>query len=63
MHVTDEHTKPLKVIYTCFEEQEAIDFAMSAAEQMDLEVWDYYNDDKRKLRSVGDPPRIVEEVE
>lgn len=61
VHVTDENTKPLKVIYTCFEEQEAIDFAMSAAEQMDLEVWDYYYNDKRKLRSIGDPPRFVEE--
>lgn len=61
VHVTDENIKPIKEIYKCFEEQEAIDFAMSIAEHMDLEVWDYYYNDKRKLRSKGDPPRFVEE--
>jgi hypothetical protein len=60
VHLADIHLKPQKKIYTCFEEQEAIDFAMFLGEELDVEVYDYYYADNtpRKLRGKGDPPRI-----
>ncbi len=63
VHITDADLKPHKNIYTCFEEQEAVDFAMFLGEELDVEVYDYYNADNnpRKLRSKGDPPRFGEE--
>ena len=59
VHNTDENQKPKQNIYNCFEEQEAVDFAMFLGEELDVEVYDYYNDDPRKLRAIGDPPRFA----